>query len=353
LDILITKIMKRYISSTILVIGLFSLFSCAKKEPIAPDLSVISGPVDFGNPFAVSNSNPNFNNNDQIYFSATFNKETHWLITVTGNASGAVKTFEGDGTVISATNATWDGTANSVPSFRAEAVTATLSFPSSTTKTAPYPLSLTITIAAPKDLNYGHVLITDFSAGLVTGWTHDWAYPAFPNDIPLKNPDGNNYCTIGPIASWQLNLSYKPHISPYLDYLNIPASSVGYPTYFPLIADPSKIYFNMMVYNTVLPTYTWIEVILSENHPTIPDSIISKSINIYPNWNTGWKLVTVGYLDFKLADTTVTLNNPQKIRDVNIILLSTAPQAVLDAKTVTTGATFDHLIFSQYKPYQP
>ncbi|HWZ21673.1 MAG TPA: hypothetical protein VNW06_03415, partial [Cytophagaceae bacterium] len=63
--------MKRYISTTILVIGLVFLFSCTKKEPIGPDLGVISGPVDFGNPFAVSNANPNFLNNDQIYFGAT------------------------------------------------------------------------------------------------------------------------------------------------------------------------------------------------------------------------------------------------------------------------------------------
>lgn len=337
-----------------MLVGLVFFFSCAKKQQIAPDLGVISGPVDFGNAFAVSNANPNFNNNDQIYFGATFNKQTHWLITVKGNTSGAVKRFEGTGTIISIANSVWDGTADSVISFRAEAVTAKLSFPSASSASAPFPLILNITIAAPKNLNYGHVLITDFSAGLIGAWTHDWSTPATPSDIaPIKNPDGNKYCTIGPIAAWQPNLSFKPHTSPYLDYLDITATSVGYSTYFPLIADPTKVYFNMMVYNSVLPTYTWINVTLNEDHPTIPGTLVSKSINIYPNWNTGWKLITVGYLDFKLADTSVTINNPQKIRDVQIVLLSSAPQTILDAKVVTTSATFDHLIFSQYKPYQP
>jgi hypothetical protein len=354
--------MKRYISTTILVIGLVFLFSCTKKEPIGPDLGVISGPVDFGNPFAVSNANPNFLNNDQIYFGATFNKETHWLITVTGNTSGAVKTFEGTGTVISVTNAMWDGTANTIPSFRAEAVTANLSFPSANPK--PTPISLSITIAAPKNLNYGHVLITDFSVDKIqnvyngnfaavpaTKWPSNFAITAVHNDIPFINPDGNQYCTDGPQGGWQPDPSNKGHNSPYLDHMIISATSVGYPTYFPLIADPSKIYFNIMVYNDVLINNTWLQVSLNEEHPRIADSIISKTLNIYPNW-TGWKLVTANYFDFKSSDSTLA-KNPQKISSIQLTMFTRAPQAIIDAGTNPVTVSYDHLIFSLYKPYQP
>jgi len=349
------------------MIGVLFLFSCAKKEPVAPDLGVISGPVSFGNPFAVNNANPNFYNNDKIYFSATFGKQTHWLITITGNTSGAVKTFEGTGTEISVSNAYWDGTADALPSFRAESVTAVLSFPNASSASAPFPLSLTITIAKAKDLNYGHVIITDFNVAKFVdvslnpnpniSWPHDFVSTMAYNDIPHINPDGNPYCIMGPHGAWQANTSFKGHNSPYIDFLGISANSVGYPTYFPLIGDPTKIYFNMMVYNNAIPSNVRIQVTLSEDNlhpnPVLKDSIIAKTINIYPNWNTGWKLVTARYLDFKSSDTTVISNNPQKIRGVTIVLLSTASQAVLDAGTNPVSATLDHLIFTQYKPYQP
>jgi hypothetical protein len=356
--------MKEYILNTILI-GLIFLFSCAKKEPIAPDLGVISEPVGFGNAFAVNNANPNFYNNDKIYFSATFSKQTHWLVTITGNTSGAVKTFEGNGTEISAFNAYWDGTANALPSFRAEVVTAVLSFPSAISASAPFPLSLNITIVKPKDLNYGNVLVTDFNVAKFGGssanpnlfWPHDFVSTMAYNDIPHINPDGNPYCIMGPYGAWQANTNFVGHNSPYVDFLGISANSVGYPTYFPLIADPTKIYFNMMVYNNALPSNAWIQVTLSEDNlhpnPVLNDTIIGKTINIYPNWNTGWQLVTASYLDFKSSDTTITSNNPQKIRGITIVLLSNASQAILDAGTNPVSATFDHLIFTHYKPYQP
>jgi hypothetical protein len=352
--------MKGYILNTILG-AFFFLVSCQKKEQIAPDLGVITGPVDFGNAFVVSKANPNFYNGDKIYFSATFNKETYWLITITGNTSGAIKTFEGVGKEISAVNATWDGTANVIPSFRAEGATAVLSFPNASSVSAPFPLSIGITIVKTKDLNYGHVLITDFNtpkfsgvnANPLTLWPSDFVATGAFDDIPHINPDGNKFCIMGPNAAWQDNLSNKGHKSPYIDFLSISASSVSYPTYFPLIADPTKIYFNMMVYNNALPTNTWIQVTLSEEHPTIADSIVGKSISIKPNWDTGWKLVTANYLDFRSSDTSTVLTNPQKIKGVTIVLLSNATQAVLDAGTNPVSATFDHLIFTHYKPYQP
>jgi hypothetical protein len=107
-----------------------------------------------------------------------------------------------------------------------------------------------------------------------------------------------------------------------------------------------------MVYNDALPTYTWLEVILTEEHPTIPNKTIDRSVNIKPNW-VGWKQVTYNYLDFKLTDTTSTIRNPQKIKNVTLVLLSAAPQEILDAGTNPVSATFDHLIFTHYKPYQP
>ena len=135
--------MNKYILHTLLI-GLSVLFSCSKKEQIAPDLSKITLPVEFVTPFSVSKSTPNFKT-DSIYFTAAFKNETFWVITIKGNLSGAERVFarsDKDGLEISKANSLWDGSAYSVAAFRAESATATLSFPYS--KTAPISIPLNI-----------------------------------------------------------------------------------------------------------------------------------------------------------------------------------------------------------------
>lgn len=350
----------------IVLISLVMLISCAKKEKISPDLQEVLGPVEFENALTINTLTPNFGNGEKVLFNAKFKNDANWVLTIVGSTSGAVKTFEGTGTFISASNAMWDGTANSLPSFRAEAAVATLSFPKASGVSGST-LTANITIGGKRDADFGHVLITDFATNKIANgspganvnlfWPSDWS-PTGANatdDLPFINPDGSKFCTIGPTGAWQANTDFVGHLSPYIDFLTISANSLGYPTYFPLIADPSKIYFNMMVHNSTLPTYTWVNVILHEEDPSKPGEIIAKTLTIKPNWDSGWKLVTASYLDFKLSDTTKTSNNPQKILDVQLVLLSSAPQDILDAGPTASpvSTTFDHLIFTHYKPYQP
>ncbi len=353
--------MKRHILTTVLVC-LIALASCMQKDKISPDLQAVLGPVEFENSFTINTTTPNFTNGDKVIFTAKFKEDAYWVITIVGANSGAIKTFEGTGTFISASNAMWDGTANALPSFRAEAVTATLTFPKSSNKPT---ASFSITIGGKRNADFGHVLVTDFNTNKIANgnpgantnvlWPSDWSPTGVngTNDLPYINPDDSKFCTIGPAGAWQPNADFVGHNSPYIDFLTISANSLGYPTYFPLIADPSKIYFNIMVYNDVLPTNTWLDVTLHEDHPSIAGTTVGKTLTIKPNWNTGWKLISVNYLDFNLPDTTMTLNNPQKIKDIQLVLLSNAKQDVLDAGTSPVSATFDHLIFTHYKPYQP
>jgi hypothetical protein len=240
--------MKKYILTSTLIAFIF-LFSCTKKEKIAPDLKDVLGPVEFENAFTVSNINPNFTNGDKVYFTAKFKHDAQWVITIVGSTSGAVKTFEGTGTSIVASAAMWDGTANTVPSFRVETAVVTLSFPRASSVSGST-LSYNISIGGTKNLNYGHVLVTDFAVTKFSGpgadstlWASDWAPTAAHNDVPQINPDGNSYCIMGPAAAWQPNQDFLPHKSPYIDFLKIPAYSQGYTSnYFPLIADPTNIF---------------------------------------------------------------------------------------------------------------
>ncbi len=358
--------MKRYIFSLVTA-GLFFLVSCMKKERISPDLSEVSGPVEFEEAFTVSNTNPDFSNGDKVYFTAKFKNDAHWILTITGANSTAVRTFEGTGKVISTSNVVWDGSADKLPSFRAEAVVATLSFPDASS-VQNIQLSYNMTIAGVKDLDYGHVLVTDFRVNQIQNvydgnfdavpanrWPSNFAVTATHNDLPLKNPDGNAYCTMGPQASWEDNLDFPGHKSPYLDHLIITATSMGYPTYFPLIGNPAQIYFNIMIYNNTASAtnkYTWLQVILTEDHPSAAGVRVNKTYDFYPNWN-GWKLLSIPYSEFKIGDGTTVLNNPQKIRSMQLTLLSNAPQEIMDAGTDPTEVSFDHIVFSHFRPYTP
>jgi hypothetical protein len=355
--------MKKNLMNVVLAF-LLLLSACRSKEKIGPSLEELVGPVEFEEQFTVSTLAPDFAAGEKVYFNAKFKKDVSWVLTLTGTNSSAVKKFTGSGRAISLPNVQWDGTADALPSFRAEQVVATLSFPMASSVPSGYPLSYNIAVGTTKNLNAGHVLVTDFSVNKIVNvfngnfdavpadrWPSNFGPTTLENDAPLRNPDGNSYCMIGPLATWQDNADFPGHISPYVDHLLITATSVGYPVYFPLIADPTKIFFNIMVYNTGSP-YTWLEVTLHEEHPHIADSVINKSINIRPNWS-GWKLVTHSYSDFKTSDTTQVLNNPQKIRGMQLTLLSAAPQDLLDAKTEEVSVAVDHIIFSHYKPYQP
>ncbi|HVD98282.1 MAG TPA: hypothetical protein VNB90_08745 [Cytophagaceae bacterium] len=363
--------MKRYLV-TILFGSFVFLFSCAKKEKIAPDLGEVKGPVEFDESFTVSNTNPNFANGDKVYFYAKFKNDAHWVLTLTGNTSTGMKKYEGTGTSISPSNVVWDGTTDSLPSFRkGETVVARLSFPEASSVPA-VTLTYNIVIADVKNLNYGHVLVTDFSVDQIQNvydgnfaavpankWPSNYPITVVKNDLPFKNPDGNQYCSMGPQAVWQDNADFPGHKSPYVDHMIITATSVGYPTYFPLIGNPQEIWFNIMIYNNtaaITNKYTWLQVTLFEDHPTQAGVTVAKSYNFHPNWN-GWKLQSIPYANFVIGDGTTVLNNPQKIKSMQLTLLSSAPQNILDIGTGTGGnqveVDFDHIIFSHFKPYQP
>lgn len=314
--------------------------SCRNKEQLGPDLAGIYGPVTVTESFSANNSNPNFSSGDKVIFGAKFEKDASWIITITGNTSGATKTITGIGKTLNAENAVWNGTSDAVPSFGVENVTAVLSF-TSTSDT--YPLALTI--AGTRNPDQGGVIVSNFLVSkryccgfpIPNGWPSD--YPNITNaDNAYVKPDGNNYLLMSGVP-WQAN-------SPYVNYMTIAASSadVNHGTYFPLYADPSKVYFNVMVYGTRAETpYAWLQINLIEDGP---DGDVGRTMNIRPNW-TGWKLISVKYSD--LAAGSAVAANTRKVKAVQFVLLSDSP--TLPGPSVKVA--FDHATFTHNAPYQP
>jgi hypothetical protein len=311
--------------------------SCKKPEQLGPDIKGVYGPVNVTQPLAKSNGNPDFSTGETVYFNAAFENDAIWTLTIVGQTSGAVKTITGISSQLGAYNATWDGTADDAPSFLLENVTITLSFQNS-----PITFTETLTIAGRKNLDAGGVLVADFSVNKSycvcgppnpNGWPSDW--PATGTAVTYGIPDGNAYMSMSG-TPWQ-----GTPVTPYVDFMTIEAKNaqVNYGDYFPLYADPAKVYFNIMVYNTGTAD-TWLKVMIIEEGGVV------RELDIRPDW-TGWKLISKNYTE--LTTTSTAAGKPNKVTTVQFVLLSDANP--LPGAAVSTA--FDHVIFTHNKPYQP
>ena len=331
----------------IVLLAVFMVTSCRNKEQLGPDLV-----VKIKESLAVSNSSVDFSAGESIYFTAKFERDVIWILTITGS-NGAKKIFNGVGKEVNAQNSSWIGTADVLPSFIAGAATATLSF-----STDPQTQSVPVTIVAKRVSDLAtDVLVTDFVTApvknygtgtfLPTDWPSD--FPNTSNNDPAAFPEGtypfpddNKYLIMGPFNPHQGNGS------PYVDLLRIyaPAAMGHYAQYFPISSDSSRVYFNIMVYNTGTPT--WLQVSLFEG--TDLDNPV-RTINIKPNW-TGWKLVSVKYSDFQVNSPNTPLQS-EKISGIQLVLLSNVSVTSASLPTTNVKAAFDHITFTHDKPYQP
>lgn len=92
--------------------------SCKKKyasEQLGPDIK-----IDFEllEPFKISAENVSFLNDNKVHFSAKMDKKIKWRVLITGEKSGATKTFEGFSDNIDSTKVIWDGGQDSLYYFR-------------------------------------------------------------------------------------------------------------------------------------------------------------------------------------------------------------------------------------------
>ncbi|MDB5257207.1 MAG: hypothetical protein JWM14_1902 [Chitinophagaceae bacterium] len=334
--------MKKIIS---IFLAALLIASCRNKEQLGPDLVGIYGPVTITQPLAVNMPSVNFSTGEKIFFTAKFENSAVWTITITGS-NGAQKIITGISKEINAENSTWTGTADVLPSFIAGSVNAVLTF-----NNDPQTDNVPITITAKRISDYPtDVLVSDFvvnkqhcyCAGTIppSEWPSD--FPATINTETTNGlPDGNSYLVMGPQAPWQGGGS------PYVDILIISPrnSMINYGTYYPLYADPSKVYFNIMVYNTGTPT--WLQVTLFE------EGTAARHIDIKPNW-TGWKQVSVKYSDL-VANSTAFASNiqPTKVTAIQLVLLSNIPTSNPALTTTQVKTAFDHITFTHNAPYQP
>jgi hypothetical protein len=133
-------------------------------EPDGPSLFDRFAPLELFDSLEVSAAQVDFSQGQSVSFSAEFNKSVPWVITVTGQTSGAVKIIEGFDRFISVENATWNGTTTNLPFFKSELCSVVLSVDDESN----YTDSLSVEIIGTR--NYPGGLVTDWENGVNPGF---------------------------------------------------------------------------------------------------------------------------------------------------------------------------------------
>ncbi len=164
------KILKHASPLILLLLGVFLLtgiWSCEHETdpPDGPNLVERFGPFEVLDSLTLDRTNVDFSSGENVVFSARFNKNIDWVITITGTESGAVKTIEGFDRNVNSENAVWNGTTTVLPFFRDELCTVELTVP----EEPDYIDSAEVEVIGTRI--YTGLLVTDWEDGVNPGFS--------------------------------------------------------------------------------------------------------------------------------------------------------------------------------------
>lgn len=357
------KLLRYLLTANLLILlGLFLSFCGRKKREdnaISPNPSYLAAPSDLKIDTFIVPDNQDFAKGP-AHFSAKFNHKTTWYLTLRGT-NGAVKTFTGlsDGF----DNLAWTGNHDSIFFFRADSITAELSFLGTD-----YRESKKFRLLRAKVYS-GLVLFNGFNTQKLTaGPSVPKTGGAFPftesgEAPPSAGADGvtsskhviegsNSYHMAGRDAN---NTYFIEGIRVVASYQKQPPSPYYLSTGFPSL-NPDSLYFNVFVYGTGNTTTRGsISVQEDDNKDgvytdgTVP-SEDSWEYDFEIDWQ-GWKLVSARYSDFSLSKDPKYggsgngVRQLDRVKQITFNLLSDLPGNMadyyLDYPILTSGESFD------------
>ncbi len=288
--------------------------SCKHEETTGPRLVNLFAEFTVAEPLTLSSATPDFSAGPLI-IKAKFDKYVSWKLSITGKQTKATKVFTGSSPEM---DIVWNGLSSNVPFFGLEACDVALSYPNFPER---MPETATFTIKGVADPDKEGIIITDFKVSKVqdtytgnfsdtTKWMSDFNATSTASLNPTP-ADGSPY----------LISSGTGGADPYVDQLNIyaNASDKAYGKYWPLVNDPNRVYFNVMVYSSLLDTYkdASIQFIFNEEGGNTATAVVD------PNWE-GWQVKSFKYSGMKFKDATVP-PRPDRVRFVSIVILTKFP----------------------------
>lgn len=298
----------------------------------------------------------NFNNASvgKVGFEASFSHPVTWTITITGD-NGAVKTLTGMSDTIAKLETFWSGgTSNHVQFNQGDSAKAVLTILGhDRTYTTP---SFKIIQSRRYNGNiYGdirHILMDDFESATTI------------RSLSGKFKDlGDGFVISGLSATHKISGLYSYRMmgtdlnsNSWLAGINTePLDSAFKSAPFILTTDPNQLYINMYVYGTGKANSA-ITVKLYERD--VEGSPYDQTVNdgyvydIIVNW-TGWKLVSIRYVDFKRASDPALGGNGNGLKEPNKVVGAALQLTSLPTFGKEVEAYFDFMMLTENGAFNP
>ena len=205
--------------------------SCERDlTPEGPALTDLYGTFKVKSGLTASRAQVNFANGESVYFTAETSISTDFVLTITGQTSGAVKRIEGKARTLDATNALWQGETSQFPTFQTEMCDVMLTYPG-------YPDTLYGNVQVLGTRVIEATILDDFENGMSPEWTkfiQSGANMKFTVQGAAPLAEGLSYYKMGGTVSWDW----------LIGMVEMPKNNFNGGAGFSLNNDAEKVYFN-------------------------------------------------------------------------------------------------------------
>jgi len=308
-----------------------------------PSLIDRFGPFNVTTDFAASRNTVDFGAGQTGFFTAEFNKNVQWVITITGQSSGAVKRIEGFDKSINIDNAIWVGGTTDLPLFGIEMCDVVLTVPEEPS----FEGNAMVEIISPRDYASLGKVITDFETDL-------GANLFFGNfQFELNNQTGRRDAMPAPAeGGFYYYMQGTDNVVPNDFFVGLVSINpqVNGETYVSVPTTvPEELYFNCFLYSDAGPHGIGIiQFAYDQNdNGTFDDGtdpIFTTGDIDLGAWE-GWRLES-----YPMSETGISQEQLEKIIAVRLVLISNANTQPSPPLPVDFGTDF--MIFTQGGPLE-
>ena len=280
-----------------------------------------------------------FSQGESISFSASFNKEVDWILTITGLETGATKQISGFSNVLEESNSVWEGGTTSLPLFGIEAAAVELLIPSEDS------VRLRDTVDVLGRRVYEGVVFTDFEQAF-------GANASLGNfEFELTNRTGRRNDTVAAQGDWFYYFEGTDNVVPnfFVGLLDISSRVTGQ-NYIPLPAvSPEELYFNAFLYSDGGPhVIAVVQFIFDSNDSGAFEDGQDRAFQLpgdFPLSRPGWQ-----HVFHPMSETGISEEQMQKIVAVRLLLISDRNSQPTPPLQVDFG--IDNIVFTNGAPLQ-
>lgn len=220
---------KHFLAS--LALASLAFASCERDlTPEGPALTDLYGTFKVKTGLAGSRAQVNFANGESVYFTAETSISTDFVLTITGQTSGAVKRIEGKARTLDATNALWQGETSQFPTFQTEMCDVMLTYPG-------YPDTLTAQVQVLGTRVAEATILDDFEGGMNPSWVkfiQTGANMQFTTQGAPPLAEGTSYYRMGGTVAWDW----------LIGMYEMPKTAINGGAGFQLSNDAESVFFN-------------------------------------------------------------------------------------------------------------